>query len=64
MLVISRDFLCGFRKRKQERRRVAKDELEKQVKLERKRIKQEVSRFFRVPSSFPPYGIETASKKY
>lgn len=38
-----RDFLTGFRKRKQERRQKAKDELEKQVKEERKRIKQEVA---------------------
>lgn len=37
-----REFLGGFRKRKQERRKKAKDELEKKVKEDRKRIKQEV----------------------
>lgn len=37
-----RDFLTGFRKRKQERKQKAREDLEKQVKEERKRIKQEV----------------------
>lgn len=36
------EFLSGFRKRKQERREKAKSDLEKQVKEEKKRIKQEV----------------------
>lgn len=37
-----RDFLTGFRKRKQERRKKAREELDIQVKEERKKIKQEV----------------------
>lgn len=45
---IVREFLTGFRKRKQERRKKAKDELEQQVKEERKRIKQEVSQFTQI----------------
>lgn len=37
------EFLSGFRKRKQERRQKAREDIEKQVKAERKRIKQEVN---------------------
>lgn len=37
-----REYLSGFRKRKQERRKKARDDLELQVKEERKRLKQEV----------------------
>lgn len=38
-----REYLSGFRKRKQERRKKARDDLEIQVKEERKRLKLEVN---------------------
>lgn len=50
MYCLLREFLTGFRKRKQERRQKAKDDLEKQVKEERKRIKQEVLYAFKLNS--------------
>lgn len=40
---ISRDFLCGFRKRKLERKKKAQEDLQRLLKEEKKRIKQEVS---------------------
>lgn len=40
--LISREFLTGFRKRKLERKKKAQEELQKLLKEERKRIKQEV----------------------
>ncbi|CAK1596472.1 unnamed protein product [Parnassius mnemosyne] len=36
-----RDFLCGFRKRKLERKKKAKEQMERMLKEEKKRIKQE-----------------------
>lgn len=38
-----REFLCGFRKRKLERQKKAKEELQRMLKEEKKRIKQEVT---------------------
>lgn len=43
MLWKCREFLGGFRKRKLERKRKAQEQLEKQLKEERKKIKQGVS---------------------
>lgn len=40
-----RDFLCGFRKRKLERKKKAQEDIERLLKDERKRIKQEVRYF-------------------
>lgn len=40
--IIFREFLCGFRKRKLERKKKAQEELQRMLKEEKRRIKQEV----------------------
>jgi len=37
------DFLTGFTKRKQQRKKKAQDEMDKQLKVEKKRLQDEVS---------------------
>ncbi|CAH2037025.1 unnamed protein product, partial [Iphiclides podalirius] len=55
-----RDFLCGFRKRKLERKKKAKEQMERMLKEERKRIKQENKESYKklVVSSRPIPDIE------
>ena len=43
LFVHSRDFLLGFRRRKNERRKKAREELEKKEKEKKKQLKAEVS---------------------
>ncbi|CAG4937241.1 unnamed protein product [Parnassius apollo] len=55
-----RDFLCGFRKRKLERKKKAKEQMERMLKEEKKRIKQENKESYKklVVSSRPIPDIE------
>ncbi|VVC86554.1 nucleolar protein 12 [Leptidea sinapis] len=55
-----RDYLCGFRKRKLERKKKAKEELQQLLKVEKKRIKQENKESYKklIVSSRPIPDIE------
>jgi len=64
-----REYLSGFRKRKQERRKKAKDDLEVQVKEERKRLKLEAredlkSKFKRSFAPIPELADEFNEEEY
>lgn len=42
MLILSREFLTGFHKRKVERRKAAVEEIKRKLKEEEKKMKEEV----------------------